>query len=135
MRREVRVKIGAASDVVIARESAREIAFLAGFDVSDSTLITTAISEMTRNILQYASSGEVTISLLINGSKNGVKIVAKDEGPGIEDISQVMQDGYSSQKGMGIGLPGAKRLMDEFEIRSTPGKGTTITMMKWTRNQ
>ena len=135
MGREVRVKIGSTADVVAARESAREIATQAGFSVCDSTLITMAISEMTRNILQYADTGEVTIALLKNGSKKGVKIVAKDNGPGIEDISRVMQDGYSSRKGMGIGLPGTRRLMDEFEIKSTLGQGTTITMMKWTRNQ
>lgn len=88
---------------------------------------------MSRNILEYAEQGEVTISLLKNGSNSGVKIVVKDSGPGIADISQVMQDGYSSRKGLGIGLPGTKRLMDEFEIRSKVGNGTTVIMKKWNR--
>lgn len=131
MRREVRVKINSTADIVAARQQARALAVQAGFSICDSTLVTTAISEMTRNILEYARHGEVTISLLKNGTKNGVKIVASDHGPGIADISQVMQDGYSSRKGMGIGLPGTKRLMDEFEIRSKVGNGTTVTMKKW----
>jgi len=127
----VRVKIESQADVVVAREQARALAVQAGFSACDSTLITTAISEMTRNILEFANCGEITISLLKNGTKNGLKIVATDQGPGIEDINRVMKDGYSSCKGMGIGLPGTKRLMDEFEISSKVGKGTTITMMKW----
>jgi serine/threonine-protein kinase RsbT len=131
MRREVRVKINSTADIVAARQHARALATQAGFSICDSTLVTTAISEMTRNILEYARHGEVTISLLKNGTKNGVKIVARDHGPGIADIAQVMQDGYSSRKGMGIGLPGTKRLMDEFEIRSKIGNGTTVTMKKW----
>ncbi len=131
MRREVIVKIDSPADIVAARQQARALATQAGFSICDSTLITTAISEMTRNILEYARQGEVTISLLKNGTKCGVKIVARDHGPGIADISQVMQDGYSSRKGMGIGLPGTKRLMDEFEIRSKVGNGTTVTMKKW----
>ena len=133
MRREVRVTIGSPADIVEARQHGRELAILAGFSICDSTLITTAISEMSRNILEYANNGEVVISLLKNGIKSGVKIVVSDQGPGIADIPQVMQDGYSSRKGMGIGLPGTKRLMDEFEIRSRIGSGTTVTMKKWNR--
>lgn len=133
MRREVRVKIDCSADVVAARQQARALATQAGFSICDSTLITTAISEMTRNILEYASHGEVTISPLKNGTRRGVKIVASDQGPGIADISKVMQDGYSSNHGLGIGLPGTKRLMDEFEIRSKIGKGTTVTVKKWTQ--
>jgi serine/threonine-protein kinase RsbT len=131
---EFRLKIESADDVVAARQKARALAAQAGFSISDSTLITTAISEMTRNILEYASHGEITISLLANGTRSGVKIVARDRGPGIADISRVMQDGYSSRKGMGVGLPGTRRLMDEFDISSTVGKGTTVTMKKWTPN-
>ena len=133
MRREVRVKIDLPADIVAARQQARALATQAGFSICDSTLITTAISEMTRNILEYASHGEVTISPLKNGTRRGVKIVASDHGPGIADISKVMQDGYSSNNGLGIGLPGTKRLMDEFEIRSKIGKGTVVTMKKWTQ--
>jgi serine/threonine-protein kinase RsbT len=133
MTREVRVQICSAADVVSARQEARALAIEAGFSVCDSTLITTAISEITRNVLEYAQQGDVTISLLKNGSKNGVKIVVNDRGPGIANISQVMKDGYSSRQGLGIGLPGTKRLMDEFEIKSKVGSGTTVTMKKWNR--
>ena len=135
MSHEVRVKISSAADIVAARQEARALAIRAGFSICDSTLITTAISEMSRNVLEYAAEGEVTISLLKNGTKSGVKIVVHDCGPGIGDIAQVMKDGYSSRKGMGIGLPGTKRLMDEFEIRSKLGTGTTVTMKKWNRTQ
>ena len=133
VRHEARVKIESPADIVAARRQARALASEAGFSICDSTLITTAVSEMSRNILEYAQDGEVTISLLKNGTKSGVKIVVKDRGPGIADIAQVMQDGYSSRKGLGIGLPGTKRLMDEFEIRSRVGSGTTVTMKKWNR--
>jgi serine/threonine-protein kinase RsbT len=133
MTHEVRVKISSAADIVAARQEARALAIEAGFSVCDSTLITTAISEITRNVLEYAKQGEVTISLLKNGTKNGVKIVVNDDGPGIANIAQVMKDGYSSRQGLGIGLPGTKRLMDEFEIRSKVGNGTTVTMKKWNR--
>ena len=135
MANEIRVPIRSAADVVSARQEARALAIEAGFSVCDSTLITTAISEITRNVLEYAQSGEVSISLLKNGTKNGVKIVISDRGPGIADIAQVMKDGYSSRQGLGIGLPGTKRLMDEFEIRSKLGSGTTVTMKKWNRHQ
>jgi len=131
----VRVKISSAADIIAARQLARALALEAGFSVCDSTLITTAISEITRNVLEYARTGEVTISLLRNGSKSGVKIVVNDDGPGISNIPQVMKDGYSSRQGLGIGLPGTKRLMDEFEIRSKVGTGTTVTMKKWNRYQ
>ena len=131
----MRVKISSAADIVAARQLARALALEAGFSVCDSTLITTAISEITRNVLEYARTGEVTISLLRNGSKSGVKIVVNDDGPGISNIPQVMKDGYSSRQGLGIGLPGTKRLMDEFEIRSKVGTGTTVTMKKWNRYQ
>lgn len=130
-RHEVRVRIESSADIVAARQQARAVAAEAGFSTCDSTLITTAVSEMTRNILEYATRGEVIISLLKKGPKYGVQIVAQDQGPGIADIAQVMQDGYSSRKGMGIGLPGTKRLMDEFDIRSRIGSGTTVTMKKW----
>lgn len=130
-RREVRVPIDSATDVVEARQQARALAADAGFSTCDATLITTAVSEMTRNVLEYAGRGEVVISLLKRGAKSGVQIVVQDQGPGIADIAQVMQDGYSSRKGMGIGLPGTKRLMDEFEIRSRVGSGTMVTMKKW----
>ena len=133
MAHEVRVSICSSADIVSARKEARALALQAGFSFCDSTLITAAISEIARNVLEYAQQGEVTISLLKNGTKAGVKIVVNDRGPGIADIGEVMKDGYSTRQGMGIGLPGTKRLMDEFEIRSRPGVGTTVTMKKWNR--
>jgi serine/threonine-protein kinase RsbT len=132
-RRETKVTIESDADIVAARRQARVMAIDAGFTLCDSILITTAVSEMSRNVLEYAQKGEVTMSLLKNGARKGVKIVVKDSGPGIADIPQVMQDGYSSRTGLGIGLPGTKRLMDEFEIRSKVGSGTTVTMKKWIR--
>jgi len=133
MKSEIRVTLNSPADIVVARQEARTLALSAGFSLCDSTLITTAISEIARNVLEYAGTGEVTMSLLMNGVKNGVKIVVSDRGPGISDIAQVMKDGYSSRKGLGIGLPGTKRLMDEFELRSRAGSGTTVTMKKWNR--
>lgn len=131
VRHEVRVAIDSAADIVAARQQARAIAAEAGFSTCDSTLITTAVSEITRNILEHAMHGEVMISLLRKGEKRGVQIVAMDKGPGIDDVAQVMQDGYSTRKAMGMGLPGTKRLMDEFDIRSKVGVGTTVTIKKW----
>jgi serine/threonine-protein kinase RsbT len=129
---EARVPIQSLADIVAARQRGRELAARAGFSSVNLTLIASAISEVARNIVDFAEIGEVTITLLENGTRKGVKIVATDRGPGIADISTAMRDGYSSTNGLGIGLPGAKRVMDEFEVTSQPGKGTTVTMKKWT---
>jgi serine/threonine-protein kinase RsbT len=120
-------------DVVTARQLGREMAKESGFYGSDLTLIATAISEVARNIVTYAQRGEVVFSLLQEGPRRGLMVIARDEGPGIPDIELAMRDGFSTGKSLGLGLPGAKRLMDEFEIDSQLGKGTTITMRKWTR--
>jgi serine/threonine-protein kinase RsbT len=128
---EVRVRIQTSADVVIARQQGRTLASRLGFSNSNLTIIATAISEVTRNIVEYAKEGEVRITLVENGTRRGVRIVAADRGPGIADISVVMRDGYSTGQGLGIGLPGSRRLMDDFEIESTVGKGTTVTMTKW----
>jgi len=102
-----------------------------GFPSTDVTLIAAAISEVARNIVDHATRGEVIIYQVHNGTKAGVMIIARDEGPGIADIPQAMQYGFSTRKGLGVGLPGAKWLMDEFDIVSHVGKGTTVTMKKW----
>ena len=128
---EVRVRIQSSADVVTARQQGRILAARLGFSNSNLTVIATAISEITRNIVEYAKEGEVRISLVENGARRGVRVVATDTGPGIPDISVVMRDGYSTGQGLGIGLPGSRRLMDEFEIESTVGQGTTVTMTKW----
>lgn len=128
---EVHVRIQTSADIVAARQQGRALALQAGFSHSNLTIIATAISEIARNIVEYAKEGEVIITLINDASKKGVEIVAADQGPGIADVSTVMRDGYSTGKGLGIGLPGARRLMDEFEIASEIGKGTTVTMKKW----
>ena len=128
---QVHVRIQNSADIVAARQQGRALASMAGFSHSNLTIIATAISEIARNIVEYATEGEVIITLINDASKKGVEIVAADQGPGIADVSTVMRDGYSTGKGLGIGLPGARRLMDEFEIASEIGKGTTVTMKKW----
>jgi serine/threonine-protein kinase RsbT len=131
MNNETRIPIQRSEDIVTARELARGMARTAGFNGSDLTLIATAISEVTRNIVEHAKHGELVLALVCNGSKRGIVIVARDEGPGIADVPQAMQYGYSSRNGLGVGLPGARWLMDEFEIDSRIGKGTIVTMRKW----
>jgi len=121
------------SDVVQARQRARVLAGEAGFSVGDQTVIAAAISEIARNILMYARRGTVTLSVERNGDRDGLIVVAQDQGPGITDIPRAMQDGFSTSGGLGLGLPGARRLMDEFEVESAPGRGTTVTMKKWKR--
>jgi serine/threonine-protein kinase RsbT len=101
-----------------------------GASAGELTLIATAISEVARNIVSYAKQGEIVLSL-VEGSRRGIKVVARDQGPGIPDVERAMQDGYSTGGGLGLGLPGAKRLMDGFSIVSEVGKGTTVSMTKW----
>jgi len=119
--------------VVAVRQRARQVAAAVGFDAQDQTRIATAISEVARNIVVYAKNGEITIALVAKGARRGVRVIASDHGPGIRDIALAMRDGYSTTNSLGLGLPGAKRLMDDFEIESQPGVGTTITMAKWAR--
>ena len=129
----LRVAILHDGDVVTARQLGREMAKESGFYGSDLTLIATAISEIARNIVSYAQRGRVMLTQLDEGGRLGIEIVAYDDGPGILDIELAMRDGYSSAKSLGVGLPGAKRVMDDFELVSAPGKGTTVTMKKWLR--
>lgn len=133
MTNEARVPIDRDGDIVTARQKGRELAAVAGFSGSDLTIIATAISEIARNIVVYAQKGEMIIAVLQDGARRGISIVAQDQGPGIPDIEQAMRDGFSTGKSLGLGLPGARRLMDEFELLSDVGKGTTVTMRKWTR--
>lgn len=130
---EIVLTIKSDVDVVIARQEGRKIASEIGFNTGDITLIATAISEVTRNIVNYAGQGEIILSIAEKGSKKGISMIAQDKGPGIPDISLAMQDGYSTSKGLGLGLPGSKRIVDEFEIESRVSKGTTVTMRKWKR--
>ncbi len=125
------ISIDSEIDIVTARQKGREMAARMGFSSTELTLIATAISEVARNIVEYARDGEISLSAVEQGDKRGVVVMACDNGPGIPDIKLAMQDGYSTGKSLGLGLPGAKRLMDEFEIVSEMGKGTKITMKKW----
>lgn len=118
-------------DIVIARTMARDTAKALGFGAIDQARIATAVSELARNIFLYAGTGNVSVREVEKHGRKGIEIVCEDQGPGITNVDLVMQDGYSTSRGMGMGLPGAKRLMDEFNIRSQEGMGTTITCRKW----
>lgn len=120
-------------DIVHARQTGRELAAECGFSPGDQTVIAAAVSEIARNILMYARSGEVSFQVVKDGKDEGILIVARDLGPGIPDLTRALQDGYSTSGGLGLGLPGAKRLMDELLIVSEPGNGTTVTMRKLKR--
>ena len=130
---EATVTIEKEKDIVTARQRGRELASEAGFAGTDQTLIATAISEVARNILAYAHHGEVRLRLVEDGGRRGIVVEARDDGPGIADIELAMRDGYSTTKSLGLGLPGARRLMDELKVDSQLGKGTTITMRRWVR--
>ena len=131
MTNEIRVPIITDDDIVTARQEGRRLAASAGFSSTDLTLIATAISEVARNIRLYAGEGVVTLVRVLEGAKEGIEVIARDEGPGISNLEAAMQDGYSTVGSSGLGLPGARRLMDEFEIDSGLGQGVTITMRKW----
>jgi anti-sigma regulatory factor (Ser/Thr protein kinase) len=131
---EVRVPIQTDADVVTARKQGRELAAQAGFSATELTVIATAISEIARNIVMFAERGEIRVSLVGDDGRQGVTVVARDAGPGIPDLDRALQDGYSGYGGMGLGLPGARRLMDEFAISTEVDKGTTVTMTKWRRD-
>lgn len=121
------------TDVVRARQRGRELAAALGFSSTDQTLIATAISEIARNIVSYATRGTLSFSRIERQGRPGIQIVASDQGPGIADVEQAMRDGFSTGNSLGVGLPGARRLVDEFEITSTVGVGTTVTLRKWLR--
>jgi serine/threonine-protein kinase RsbT len=128
---EIRVAINSDQDIVTARQKGRALAIEAGFSTGDATLIATAISELARNIVSYARKGEISLKQVYASSRQGILIVASDDGPGIRDIRQAMRDGFSTSGSLGLGLPGVRRLMDEFEIASEPGRGTIVKVKKW----
>ncbi len=127
---QIRIPIHADGDIVLARQGARELAARVGFPRTELTVIATAVSEVARNIVRFANAGDIVIEL-IDEPRRGVRVVACDAGPGIPDVAQALTDGYSTYRGLGLGLPGARRLMDEFAIVSELGRGTTVTMTKW----
>ncbi|HEU5147067.1 MAG TPA: anti-sigma regulatory factor [Chryseosolibacter sp.] len=118
-------------DVIPFRNRLKEYAVKIGMSLVNQTKIITAASELARNMLKYANGGKVTIEVVSKGRENGIRMVFKDEGPGIADVSIAMKDGYSSGKSLGLGLPGTKRLVSEFHIESVVGKGTTVTVIRW----
>ncbi len=120
-------------DIVAARQLGRNEAKKSGFGTVDQARITTAISELARNIYLYAGKGKIEIKRLSENDLYGITIIASDEGPGIPDMRKVMTDGFSTSGGLGAGMPGVKRLMDEFKVETELGVGTTITATKWLR--
>jgi serine/threonine-protein kinase RsbT len=126
-----RIAVATDADVVLARQTGRDLAADLGFGATDGTVIATAISEVTRNIVKFAGTGEVLVGRVDEPSRCGLRVVARDAGPGIPDVGQALVDGHSTYGGLGLGLPGCRRLMDDFEITSGAGRGTTVTMHKW----
>jgi serine/threonine-protein kinase RsbT len=128
---EIRVPIASDQDILAARQKGRSLAAGLSFSPGDATLIATAISELARNIVTYARSGEIRFKVLDGASRRGIQVVAHDEGPGIPDVQQALRDGFSTSGSLGLGLPGVKRLVDEFHIVSAENRGTTVTVRKW----
>jgi serine/threonine-protein kinase RsbT len=131
MEGEVRVSIETDADLVVARAEGRAMAQRLGFRPPDPTLIATAISELARNLVVHVGHGEIIMRPLVDDRRSGLLVIVRDEGQGIADIDAALSLGHASRGGLGLGLPGARRLMDEFEVESEPGKGTTVTMRKW----
>ena len=125
------IAIDAVADIVTARQRGREMALRLGFSETESTLIATIISELARNIVLYAQSGEIKLERATNGERRGLVITCKDHGPGIPDVQRAMVGGYSTSGGLGLGLCGVQRMVDELDIDTKVGKGTTITAKKW----
>jgi serine/threonine-protein kinase RsbT len=123
------------NDIVSARRAVREVAIQLGFGQTDVTRIVTAASELARNIFKYAGEGVMRWRRIETGGRIGLELQFVDRGPGIQDMSLAMQDGFSTSGGLGMGLPGARRLMDDLQIESAPGQGTMVTLRKWCRNQ
>ena len=128
-----RVPITTDADIVLARQEGRRLASSLTFSSSDLTVIAAAISELARNIYAYARTGTIEFGYVEKHGRRGIEVVARDAGPGIADIEQAMQDGYSTSGSLGLGLPGVRRLVDEFELVSAPNEGTVVTFRKWAR--
>jgi serine/threonine-protein kinase RsbT len=128
---EIRVFIRSDQDIVAARQQGRSLAAALRFSSGDATRIATAISELARNIVAYARSGEIRLKKIENDGRQGLQVIAHDEGPGIPDVQQALRDGFSTSGSLGLGLPGVMRLVDEFHISSQQNQGTTVTIKKW----
>ena len=127
----MKVDLKTVDDIVTSRSAVKDMAREIGFGIVDQTKIATAVSELARNIVIYAGSGVVNVSAVMKNKRKGIEIICEDRGPGIEDVSLACKDGYSTSKGLGMGLPGSRRLMDEFDLKSEKGKGTIIMVRKW----
>ncbi|QIS24265.1 ATP-binding protein [Nocardia terpenica] len=125
------IAVKVSNDIVTARQAGRELAAKLGFTLTDITMISTAISEVARNITSYAGTGEIRIIVEDREGRRALVVQAQDQGPGIQDIARALEDGYSTGRGLGLGLPGARRLMDRLVIESSPGQGTLVEMWKW----
>jgi len=130
---EAQVTVSCDSEIVYARRQGRSLAERMGFSTSDATLVATAISELARNIIHYAGRGEILLGRVHDKGMDGLAVIARDRGPGIADVQLATRDGYSTSGGLGLGLPGVRRIMDEFAIDSDVGHGTTVTTVKWKR--
>lgn len=119
------------TEVVVFRNRVKEYAVKIGMGLVNQTKLITAASELVRNMLKYANGGSILIEVITKGRENGIRLTFKDQGPGIPNIQQAMKDGFSTGKSLGLGLPGAKRLVSEFDIKSTVGEGTTVSIIKW----
>ena len=128
---EIEVHVATGNDVILARQQARLLAERLGFTGTDVTLVATAVSEVARNIVDHAGKGTVALAIVRSGDREGLQVVASDDGPGIDDVELALRDGYSTSGGMGLGLPGARRLMDELTVESALGTGTVVRMVRW----
>ncbi|WP_230383857.1 anti-sigma regulatory factor [Pedobacter endophyticus] len=125
------IQVQKEQDVVLLRNRVREVAVKIKMGLVNQTKLITAASELLRNMLRYGGGGECLIEVVTRGRDNGVRLTFKDQGPGISDIAAAMKDGFSTGKSLGLGLPGAKRLSNEFDIKSKPGEGTVVMILKW----
>jgi serine/threonine-protein kinase RsbT len=131
VQRTLQVAIESVPDIVTARQEGRRMALQLGFSETEATIIATVISEVARNIVLYARTGEIYLEPINSGSRDGIMLVARDEGPGIANLERALMGGYSTSGGLGLGLSGIRRIVDEFNIESVPGRGTTVTAKKW----
>lgn len=127
----MRTEIKSDEDIISSRAAAKDLAKEIGFGIVDQTKIATAISELTRNVVKYAGEGVVVVLTITDRDRKGVEVICEDRGPGIEDVEKAMQRGFTTSQGLGLGLAGAKKLMDEFEVTSKKGKGTRVVARKW----
>jgi serine/threonine-protein kinase RsbT len=130
---EIRIPIDSEYDIVTARHRVKELGSELQFTSGEQTLVATCVSELARNIVEYAGRGEIVVAIVEKSEKRGLAVTAKDNGPGIADVDEAMKDGFSTSKGLGLGLPGCRRIMDEFAVTSKVGEGTVVTARKWKR--